>query len=121
MGALVMDDADFSASVAYQHHGLAADKGAKIVAGLFYLAFVANINPSDTEDALELELEDRRIGIDLPVHAAGLDERREVLGHEGSILVCGLIGTRPMSAFEGQSRHRAELSPCTFLTPKRTR
>ena len=79
MGALIVDDADGAVGVAHHHHRLAADEGAEIVAGIFHLAFVADIDPGDAEDALQLELEDRRIGVDLPVHAAGLDERRQIL------------------------------------------
>ena len=79
MGALIVNDADGAAGVAHQHHRFAADEGAEIIAGIFHLAFMADIDPGDAENALQLELEDRRIGINLPVHAAGLDERRQIL------------------------------------------
>ena len=81
MGALIVDDADFALGVAHQHDRLAADKAAEIVAGIFHLAFVADIDPGDAEDALHLELEDGRIGVDLPMHPAGLNEARQVLLH----------------------------------------
>ena len=84
MGALIVNDADGAAGVAHQHHGLAADEGAEIIAGIFHLAFMADIDPGDAENALQLELEDRRIGVNLPVHAAGLDERRQILAHRVS-------------------------------------
>ena len=84
MGALVVDDADFAVGVAHQHHRLAADEAAEIIAGIFHLAFMADINPGDAEDAFQLELEDGRIGVDLPVHAAGLNEARQVLAHRVS-------------------------------------
>ena len=79
MGALIVNDTNGAVGVAHQHDRLAADEGAEIVAGIFHLAFVADIDPGDAENPLQLELEDRRIGVDLPVHAAGLDERRQIL------------------------------------------
>jgi hypothetical protein len=81
MGALVMNDADFASGIAHQDHGLAADEAAEIVAGNLYLALVTDINPGDAEDALKLKLEYGRIGVDLPVHTAGLNEARKVLLH----------------------------------------
>ncbi len=74
MGALIVDDADRALGVAHQHDRLAADEAAEIVAGFFHLAFVADINPGDAENALHFELENGRIGVDLPMHAAGLNE-----------------------------------------------
>ena len=74
MGALVMDDADVAFGVAHQHDRLAADEGAEIIAGIFHLAFVADIDPGGAEDALQLKLENRRIGVELPMHAARLKE-----------------------------------------------
>ena len=79
MGALIVNDANDAAGVAHQHHRLAADEGAEIIAGVFHLAFMADIDPGDAENAFELQFEDCRIGINLPVHAAGLDERRQIL------------------------------------------
>ena len=74
MGALVMDDADFALGVAHQNDRFAADKRAHIIPGFLHLAFVSDINPCHAEDALQFQLEDGRIGVDLPVHATGLNE-----------------------------------------------
>ena len=57
MGALIVNDADHAFGVAYQHDWLAADEGAEIIARLLHLAFVPDINPGRTEDALQFELE----------------------------------------------------------------
>ena len=85
MGALIVNDADLAFGVAHQHDRLAADEGAEIVAGVFHLAFVADIDPGSAENALQLELENRRIGVDLPVHAAGLHEFRLNLRHRSML------------------------------------
>ena len=85
MGALVVDDAEFAFGIAHHHHRPAADLRREIVAGLFHLAFVADVDPGGAEDPLHLQLEDCRIGVELPVHAAGLEEAREVFGHAVSV------------------------------------
>ena len=81
MGALIVNDANDAAGVAHQHHRFAADEAAEIIAGIFHLAFVADVNPGDAENAFQLALEDRRVGINLPVHAAGLEQCRQILTH----------------------------------------
>src|SRR5579883_2677895 len=76
--------------VAHQHDGFASDEGAEIVAGLFDLALVADINPRRAEDPLQLELEDRRIAIELPMNAGGLHKRSKILrGQHASLRGCG--------------------------------
>jgi hypothetical protein len=50
--------------------------GGEIVARLFDLALVADIDPGGVEDAIHLQCEDRRIGVEPAMHAAG----RKVLG-----------------------------------------
>src|SRR6476620_6687509 len=72
MRALIMDDANGALGIAHQNNRLAADEGAEIIAGIFHLAFVADVNPGGPENALELKLENFRIGVDLPAHAARL-------------------------------------------------
>ena len=68
VGALVVHHVQRAVVVAHHHHRLAADLGREIVAGIFHLALVADIDPGRAEQALHLQLEDRRIGVDLPVH-----------------------------------------------------
>ena len=79
VGALVADHAQFAVLVARHHHRMAADLRREIIAGLLHLAFVADVDPRLAEDARHLQIEDRRIGVELPVHAAGLEEAGEVL------------------------------------------
>src|SRR5262249_53606338 len=76
VGALIVNDADVALGVAHQHHRLAPDKCAKVVAGIFDLALVPDIDPGDAEYPFQLELENGRIGVDLPMHTAGLKEPR---------------------------------------------
>ena len=63
--------------VAREQQRLAADAGRDEVAGIPDLALVADIDPCRAEDALELELENLRIGVEPAVHPAGLDQRTD--------------------------------------------
>jgi hypothetical protein len=87
MGALIVNDTDHAVSVAHQHDRLPPDEGAEIVAWIFNLAFVADINPRVPENPFHLEVEDGRIGVDLPVHATRLNVGRQILHHDGNLLV----------------------------------
>ena len=60
-------------AMADHDHGLAADLRGDEVAGLRHLARVPDEQPSAAEDALHLQLEHLRIGVDVAVHATGLD------------------------------------------------
>ena len=80
MGALIVDDAHGTVHVAHHDHRLAAHMGGEIVAGLPDLALVPDIDPGGVEDALHLEVEDGRIGIEFPAHATGRDALRKVRG-----------------------------------------
>ena len=71
MGTLVMDHTHRSLRIAHQNDGFAPHAGREIVARIFDLAFVPDIEPSRAEDALHLQLEDTGIGVDPPVHATG--------------------------------------------------
>src|ERR1044072_3265512 len=53
-------------------HRLAADLHRPVVADSRHLALVPDVGPHLVEDALHLELENRRIGIDAAVNAIGL-------------------------------------------------
>ena len=81
MGALIVDNADFAFGVAHQYDRFPADEGTKIIAGVFYLAFVTDIDPGDAKYPLQLEFEDRRVGIDLPMHPARPNEAGQIIGH----------------------------------------
>jgi hypothetical protein len=72
MRALIMDDANFAFGIPNENHGLAADEGPYIVAGLAHLALVADVNPGAAEDPFHLRFKDCRIGIKPAMHAAGL-------------------------------------------------
>src|SRR5581483_9242907 len=71
--------------VTHDDDRLASDARSEVVAGGRNLALVAEHQPRAAEDALELELEDRRIGIEGAMHAVGLHQHRELLvgGHAG--------------------------------------
>jgi hypothetical protein len=45
---------------------------------------VAEDEPRPAEDALHLQLEDRRIGVHRAMHAVGLDQHRQPLAVEGA-------------------------------------
>ncbi|MFZ3226999.1 MAG: hypothetical protein WA230_15985 [Xanthobacteraceae bacterium] len=74
VSALIVDDPDFTLSIAHQYDRFGADKGSEIVARLFHLAFVADIDPGNAKNPLELKLENGWIGINLPVDARWLHE-----------------------------------------------
>jgi hypothetical protein len=74
MGALVVDHPHRALFVAHQNDGLAAHARGKIVARLLDLTLVPYINPRGAEDAVHLQLEDGRIGVDAAVHASGRDQ-----------------------------------------------
>src|SRR6516164_8340715 len=74
VSALIVDDANFAFGIANENHGLAADEGAYIVAGLAHLALVADIDPGPAEYPFHLRFEDCRIGIESAVYTAGLHQ-----------------------------------------------
>ena len=82
MGALIVDDADFAVGVAHQNHRLLADEGGKIIARIFHLAFMADIDPGGAENALELEFENGGIAIDAAMNARWLHQRSETFRGE---------------------------------------
>src|SRR5262249_54188505 len=61
MGALIMDDAHLAIAVAHQNDRFAADETTNVVAGIFYLAFVADIDPGVAEYPRHFQIEDRRV------------------------------------------------------------
>jgi hypothetical protein len=70
-----------SVLAAHHHDRLAAEIGAEIVAGMFNLAVVADINPGRTEDAFQLKFINRRIVIQAAVNASRPDQRNDVFDH----------------------------------------
>ena len=64
MGALVVQDMQRLVGTANYNDRLAPDLGAKVIARLANLTFVADIDPGAAEDALEFKLEDRRIVVE---------------------------------------------------------
>ena len=61
MRALIMNDVQASVRPANQHNRLPSQLSTQIIAGVFDLAFVADINPGLAEYALDLEIEDRGV------------------------------------------------------------
>src|SRR5271170_800816 len=71
MSALIVQNVHRLVGTAHNDDRLASDLRAKVIAGFLDLAFVTDIDPRGTEDALELKLENRRIVVE-----ATMDGRR---------------------------------------------
>jgi hypothetical protein len=80
MRALIMQNIDVSVGIAGHDQRLAADLGAEIIAGVFYLALVADVDPGDTEDVSHLEFENIGIGVQAAMNPGGLYAMEEILG-----------------------------------------
>ena len=79
VGAAVEQHLHAAVAVARHDHRLAPELGGDVVTRIRHLAAVADEQPGAAEDALHLEFENLGIGIDAPVHAAGLDERGDLV------------------------------------------
>src|SRR5262245_46229716 len=55
VGALIVDHAHTALVVAHHHNRPPPDAGGEVVAGLFHLALVADVDPGRAEDALHLQ------------------------------------------------------------------
>ena len=77
MGALIVQHTEFSGRIPNDDNRLARDPRAKEVSDVLHLAFVADIDPGGSEDAIEFELEDFRVGVEAAVDASGLHKLRE--------------------------------------------
>ena len=93
MGAAVEQNVHAAVAVADHDHGLPSELGGDVVAGLRHLAGMADEQPRLAEDALHLELEDVRIGVDVAVHATGLDEAGDVIGMSVAHGICSRLRT----------------------------
>jgi hypothetical protein len=71
MGALIVQQLNLAAGIADQEQWLLADSGSEEVPGILHLAFMADINPCRSENFLELEVENVRVGVEAPVHPTG--------------------------------------------------
>src|SRR5262249_34028844 len=93
VGTAVDQDADSSVVFSCDDDGLAAHPGREIVARRLHLAFVSEHQPGAAEDALHLELEDRRIGVHRAVHAIRLHQHRELFvgGHEMIVAMATVV------------------------------
>ena len=69
MRALIVDDLQLPSASRTTMIGLRPIVRAEIVAGCLHLAFVADIDPGGAEDALDLERENRRIGVEAAMNA----------------------------------------------------
>ena len=83
MRAAVDERADLAVVLLDDHNRLAAHARGEVVAGIAHLAFMSEHQPGAAEDALELQLEDRRIGVHRAMHAVGLHQHCELFvgGH----------------------------------------
>src|SRR5262249_4736370 len=111
VGALVVDHAHRPLVVAHYNDRLAPHARGEIVAGLFDLALVPDIDPGGTEDAVHLELEDGGIGVEPTVHATGRDQASKLgidVAHRVIPLVLILF---PMIPHRGGGRDAASPEP----------
>ena len=83
MAATVVDHVYLAVGVAHHDYGLARDVDAIEIAGVGHEAVVTNIKPRALEDALHLELEDLRVGIDAAMNAILFDQAAYVVGRIG--------------------------------------
>ncbi len=74
---------------------LASDLRQIVIARVFDLAFMTDINPGALENALHFEIENFRIGIGLPVRPVGLHQSGKLFGGPGHdrVSIC-LLGIR---------------------------
>ena len=81
--AAVDERADLAVVLLDDHNRLAPHSRGEVVAGIAHLAFMSEHQPGTAEDALELQLEDRRIRIYGAMHAVGLHQHCELFvgGH----------------------------------------
>ncbi len=80
MAATVVQHGDLAILAPHDDERAPRDRGADEAAGPRNLALMPDIAPGAREDALELELEDRRIAIDAPVHPPRLHQRGDGVG-----------------------------------------
>src|SRR5579863_7442732 len=102
------------------HHDdrLAAEIGGDEIARIGHLAGVADEQPGAAEDALHFQVEQIRIGIDAPVHAAGLDELSDLVGVAVAHGLLSILLVVPAKA--GTHNHRTEeLSRRAVILPDR--
>jgi hypothetical protein len=94
MGAPVVQRRDRAVRLAHEQELGAPDAAAHEIAGARQTALVRDVDPQPAEDALELELEHRRVGIDATMNAPGLDQRGDLVGRErhGSRAAVGTAG-----------------------------
>src|SRR6266567_7499076 len=74
VGALVVDHTHRSLVIAHQNDRLAPHVRGEIIAGLFDLALVPDIEPGGAKDAFHLEVEGGGTGVEPTVHAPGRDQ-----------------------------------------------
>ena len=74
MAAAVEEQVNVPLPVAGHDHGLRADRLEHVVVGLRDLARVPDVDPRPVPDALELQDEHRRVGVQRPVDAIRPDE-----------------------------------------------
>ncbi len=79
VGAAVEQHLHRAVAVARHDDRLAAEIRGDEVTRIGHLALVTDEQPGAAEDALHLQLEHIRIGIDAPMHPAGFDQRRDVV------------------------------------------
>jgi len=79
--ALIVQDVQRPIGAAHDDDGFAPDLRAEIIARLPDLALVADVDPCGAEDALEFELENRRIVVEPAMHRGRLHQTRDVYRH----------------------------------------
>src|SRR5262249_14135415 len=79
-GTAVEQHLHAAVAMAAHDHRMAAQISGDVVARVWHLAAVPHEQPGAAEDALHLELEQIRVGVDAPVNTARLDQFRNFLG-----------------------------------------
>lgn len=95
--AAVVQDVHAAVAGAHHQHVLVAQARGVIVARLGHLAFVADVDPGAAVDALHLQFEDRRVGVQGAVHAVAAHHLAQLLiaiRHGGLLLVLAVFPAR---------------------------
>ena len=97
------------AAVPMAHHDdrLTPELGRDVIAGLRHLAGMAHEQPGTAEDAFHLQLEDIRVGVDVPMHPSRLDELGDVL----CVSVAHGSSSSPIGVFRAVRREALFVEP----------
>src|SRR5262249_3602743 len=119
VGALVVDHTHGSLVIAHQNDRLASHARGEIVAGLFDLTLVPDIDPGGAKDAFHLQLEDSGIGVEPTGYATGGDQPGKLGIEFAHRLIPLVLRLSPMILHRGGDRDAT--SPERIQMRRRTR